>query len=215
MVKPLMTAATLLVLVGCTTAQVASTVPAAGNREANAVQSASRFQHCPKWSGGSGMLKDGDLHDAPDPEGSYITYYKGQGFATAWRVTLRSVDLQGSRPSGFPCSIDLDGFHVGAIEHAPFRTKPNANYTVTFLFSGNNGGPPEVKTMKVEAAGQSEMLQWNDSIGGQGTGKYVIETWSFTARSSLTTLRFISRDPETKNADHGPVVGAVSVTEGT
>jgi Protein of unknown function (DUF642) len=216
MVKRFIASATVLALAGCATAaQLASTMPAAGNRDAYAVQSAPSFQHCPRSPGGSGILKDGDFHDAPDPEGSYLTYYKGQGFATAWRVTRRSVDLQGSRPSGFPCSIDLDGYNVGAIEHAPLRTKPNANYTVTFLFSGNNGGPPEVKTMKVEAAGQSETLQWNDSQGGQGTGKFTIETWSFTAHSPLTTLRFISLDAETKNSDHGPIVGPVSVTEGT
>jgi hypothetical protein len=172
-----------------------------------------RFTHCPTVASGTGILADGDFHEAPDP-GYYQTYYKGQGFAPGWKVTTESIDLYGGTVNKFPggvCSIDLDGQQAGGIEHALFRTTKGAMYTVSFWFSGNDGAGPEIKNMEVEAAGQSETLQWNDANGGPENGDYDSETWSFTAASASTTLRFRSLDA--KNDSHRPVVAAIAVTQ--
>jgi hypothetical protein len=205
----------MALLVGCAANADPQTalLPTQSAARSVSMEGASGFTHCPAWPGGSGILNDGDFHKAPDP-GYFQTYYKGQGFAPGWRVTLRSVDLYGGTVNKFPggaCSVDLDGSQPGAIEHAPIRTIKGANYTVTFLFSGNDGGPPATKTMKVEAAGQSETLQWDDANGGPEHGDYETEAWSFMATTTRTTLRFISQD-QRKHDAHGPVVAAISIT---
>jgi hypothetical protein len=167
---------------------------------------------CPAWPSGTGLLLDGDFHQAPYP-GSYQTYYKGQGFSRDWRVTLRSIDVVGTdfRNPGGICSVDLDGVRVGAIAHSPFPTRPSAGYTVTFLFSGN-AGYPTVKTLHVEAAGQSETLQWDTSNGNDAQhGVFVQQSWNFTALSSKTRLVFTSLDPNGPKSRNGPVIAAVSV----
>jgi hypothetical protein len=115
-------------------------------------------------------------------------------------------------PNGV-CSIDLDGLSVGAIAHAPFLTTPSATYTVGFLFSGNGSCGPNVKTMMVKAAGQSETLTWDlSSQGSANNGNFLQETWSFAATGSRTRVGFISLDQPPSNTC-GPVVAAISVTK--
>jgi hypothetical protein len=180
-------------------------------------QLGSRARHkCAASPSGSGILRDGDFSKDHDP-GSWQTFYKGEGLAQGWTVIRRSSDLYGSQVNRFPngeCSVDLDGFHPGAISSASFPTTPSAAYTVTFLLSGNGGGPPTVKTMQVEAAGQSETLQW-DTSGGQSAenGVYQTETWTFTADSVHARLIFRSLDPNAHIAGWGPVVAQISVAQ--
>jgi hypothetical protein len=222
MVRFLVIMSATALLVGCTEPIVGSnaTMPQAASRSQPNARLASETtspdsQLCPRWPSGSGVLRDGDFHRAPDFGRGYQRYWAGQGFAKGWRVTKRTVDLSGSivwpAPNGV-CKVDLDGDTVGAIEHAPFTTTPSSSYTVTFLFSGNGDGPPTTKTMKVEAAGQSEILTWNTSNGNDAQhGVYSAETWAFSATSARTILRFTSLDP--KNPGYGPVVAAISVTK--
>ena|ERR1700722_1234328 len=176
-------------------------------------------QTCPAWPGGTGILVDGDFSQAVEPE-SYVTYKRGQAFAPDWLVTKHTIDLARDYP-GFQapngvCSVDLDGTPgAGAIVHSKFATKPNVNYTVTFELSGNGGGPPTVKLLLVEAAGQFAAFTWDVSGGHDAShGDYAQEQWTFTASSKTTTLTFISGDKHARTITHGPVVAAIAVTEG-
>jgi len=95
---------------------------------------------CDALSSGTGILKDDDFHEAMYP-GIYETFSKGADFAPGWNVTLRTIDFTGSMfsPPDGVCTVDLDGTPgVGAIRHS-LATSPSANYSVTFLFSGNGG----------------------------------------------------------------------------
>jgi len=159
---------------------------------------------CPASASGSGILEDGDFH-LGTYYNPYKTFQKDERFARGWHVTKRTIDLYGGgwpTPGGL-CSIDLDGDNVGGIEHAPFATVPNAVYAVTFLFSGNSGPyPPIIKTMKVEAAGQSQIFTWNTASDNYAeNGVFQQESWLFTATSSVTRLKFVSLDkPKTSRA---------------
>ncbi len=124
-----------------------------------------------------------------------------------------SIDLYGTgfqTPGGL-CSVDLDGTPgPGGIKSAPFATKANQKYTVSFLFSGNGycDGEPNVKKMTVEANGQHERFTWNVQKQGYAqNGNYLQETWQFLGKAE-TTLVFASNDPP---GDCGPVVAAVTV----
>jgi len=173
-------------------------------------------QKCPRWSGGSGMLHDGDFSEAPYPGSSWITYGRGVKFAPRWTVRRRTIDFVGgyfAPPQGV-CSIDLDGDFalgsIGKIAHEPFDTVEGTRYTVTFLFSGNGFSAPTVKTMVVRAAGQSQIFTWNVSNGNDAqNGDFQTESWTFTALGPKTRLEFASHDPARSCC--GPVIAAIAV----
>jgi hypothetical protein len=175
---------------------------------------------CPSYAGGTGILEDGDFSKAPDP-GSGI---RRAGFpntlAPQWDVTHATVDLYGSTAwNGGPgyCSVDLDGAHRGAIEHATFATVPHQKYSVTFLFSGHGQtgcgrGETLEKVLVVEAAGFAQLFTWNTANGNDAEhGVWAAETWTFEAYAHRTFLHFRSLDH--KHSSCGPVVAAVSVTK--
>jgi hypothetical protein len=174
----------------------------------------------PGVAGETGIPVDGDFSQAVEPP-SYTTYKRGQAFAPDWLVTRHTIDFARDYP-GFQapngaCSIDLDGTPgAGAIVHGKFATKPGVNYTVTFEFSGNGDGPPTVKLILVEAAGQLAAFTWHVSGGRDAShGDYAQEQWTFAASSKPTTLSFISGDKRARKITHGPVVATISVTEST
>jgi hypothetical protein len=228
MVRIVAFVATTALIAGCagTPMSLQSVIPAQQTRPgiAIAVDGADRVgpKLCPKWPGGTGVLRDGDLHDAPEPPpGMSQTFWTGQGFATDWVVTHGSVDLTGNffqLPNGV-CSLDMDGLSPGAVAHRPFKTTRGSTYTVAFVFSANGASgckhAPTIKTLKVMAAGQSETLTWDTSGGYDGNdGDYLQESWNFKATESRTTLHFASLD-EPRTSTCGPVVAAVTVAGAT
>ena len=199
----------LAVAVLCAAAQTQARIVRAPFMHASAAK-----QRCPSWPGGTGILTDGDFHEATYP-GSWIDFTAGERIAPEWLVTVQSADLNGTyfqSPDGI-CAIDLDGYEPGAIMHRPFATIPGAQYTVTFLFSGNGSNLPAVKHLRVEAAGQHLDLRWAIAGGNDAQhGIYTQQTWVFTAITRHTKLRFLSRDRVLPGRQNGPVVAAVSVT---
>jgi Protein of unknown function (DUF642) len=178
--------------------------------------------NCPAAPGGSGILTDGDFSQAPYP-GTHVNYRKGQMLAPDWFVTRHNIDFSGTdfnTPGGL-CMIDLDGTRnggrhsVGAVAHAPIPTTPGAMYTLTFLFSANGCAPgPTIKVMRIQAGHERTDFQWDISNGHDAEhGDYDQESWTFTATDSYTRLSFRSLDPEPSNC--GPVIGALSLIQGT
>jgi hypothetical protein len=175
--------------------------------------------NCPPYSGGSGILSDGDFSQAVQPGPSQngdAVFFKGQIFAPSWIVTKNSIDFVSSTywNMGGVCSVDLDGQGdpnpVGAIRSNGFATRRGKPYSVTFLLSGNGHCPPAIKTMVVSAAGQFMEYTWNISSGNDAQdGQYAQETWHFIANRPVTNLAFRSLDP--KGSGCGAVVAAVAV----
>jgi Protein of unknown function (DUF642) len=145
----------------------APTGSAASRRQLNSAD-------CPAYSGGTGILPDGDFSQGPEPPASDgdSVYFKGQVFAPSWKVTKNSIDFVGSTywDIGGVCSVDLDGQEdsnpVGGIKSAAFPTLKKKSYTVTFLLSGNGHCAPAVKTADVSADGQTpNMANINKNSG--------------------------------------------------
>jgi hypothetical protein len=182
------------------------------------VRMASGSEDCPAVPGGTGILPDGDFSQAIDPEQKGPTYKKGYVFAPDWEVGKSNIDFNGSIAWGGEgldnlCSVDLDGYYkVGGIRTSAFQTKQGASYTLSFTFSGNGGGPPTVKTMKVAIDHQFTTFTWNIS-GGKDVqnNDYATETWKFTGGKEPAILTLISEDP--KKGTYGPVVAGMAITK--
>jgi hypothetical protein len=167
--------------------------------------------NCPKLSGGTGLLSDGDFSQATQPS-SYMGFNKGQSFAPSWRrVTKGAIKLVSStywNVNGL-CSIDLDGGTAGTITHNGVTTTVNSKYTVTFYLSGNGDGGPAIKTLKLSAASVSKTFTWDTSNGNDPRhGKYAKKSWTFTAVKTGTSVKFASLDPP---GTYGPVIAGISV----
>ena len=160
----------------------------------------------------------------------YLTIHAGSSQLTGWTVVSGSVDTVGA--SWFPPyewyqSLDLDGSSPGIIEQS-FSTAPGATYQLTFYYSNNPYGPPLFEeqgmplatipatgTVSVLGAGNTTLLSAglvHSTSTLNSYMDYTLFTDTFTANSSLTTLRFASTDPGTSNG--GIVLDAVMVTGG-
>lgn len=168
--------------------------------------------NCPKLSGGTGILTDGDFSQATQP-GSTLGFSKGQSFAPGWHVTKNTIDFVSStywNMNGL-CSVDINGGNNGAFAHKGLATTAGAKYTVTFFLSGNGDGGPAVKHVKVSAAGQSTTFTWDTSGGNDPRhGKFAKKTWSFTAAKTTTPLNFTSLDA---GSAYGAVIAGVSAKQ--
>ncbi|MGC9993506.1 MAG: choice-of-anchor tandem repeat GloVer-containing protein [Candidatus Cybelea sp.] len=146
------------------------------------VRMASGSGNCPALPGGTGILPDGDLSQAADPPNLGYDDKKGIVFAPDWEVSKRTIDFMGTTSwdgdgvDGY-CSVDLDGWHAGAITSAAFSTTTGASYTLSFVFSGNDGSPPTIKTMKVSIDHQFTTYTWDTS------GGYSIENGDYTTEN--------------------------------
>jgi hypothetical protein len=216
---PLLTSVVVAALCGCGPQMLGNAAPngaaAPAQRHRLPVSSSG---DCPANTSGTGILPDGDFSQAPDLGDAFIEPKKGYVFAPSWEVAKRNIDFNGSTfwdVGGF-CSVDLDGNNAGGIVTSAFATQRGANYTVTFLLSGNGGegkgNPPVVKTMKIEAANQFTVFTWDTANDNDAEhGKYAAQTWQFKAKSSLTSLRFTSLDH--KSSSRGAIVAAIAITE--
>lgn len=171
--------------------------------------------NCPAYSGGSGILVDGDFSLASDPGDKYIAYTKGQTFAPEWVMAgAHNLNFVGSTYWNVDslCSANLDGaLGTGAAIHQGFVTVRNTVYTVTFLLSGDGSCAPTTKTVVVKAENQSKTFTWNTASGNDAQdGNYTAETWSFTANALMAHLEFKSLDP--KHSQCGAVIAGVGVT---
>jgi hypothetical protein len=202
----------LLFLAGCMGAPPMTPSPF-GATSAAAMRPLSGSAHCPRYRNGTGILADGDFHEATNAGGTYFTFSKGQKLAPDWTVTLLNIDLAGTTFWNLDhlCSVDLDGESaVGGIAHRPFPTRKGAAYKLTFLLSGNDYCGPNVKKMRVSVGNQNVVFKWNDSNGHSvENGKFAQRYLNFKAVGSTSTLKFTSLD--TAGSGCGPVIGAIAV----
>jgi hypothetical protein len=171
--------------------------------------------HCPQYAKGSGLLSDGDFHQAKNPGAYYLTFSKGQSLAPFWKVTKLNINFVGTMFWNFDglCSVDLDGQSaVGGVAYHSFATKKGAFYTVSFLMSGNSYCAATVKKMKAVAGNKSVLFKW-DTAGGHSVQYGVVARrhFEFIAAASTTGLVFDSLDQAGSGC--GPVIGAVAVTK--
>jgi choice-of-anchor C domain-containing protein len=128
-----------------------------------------------------------------------------------WTVDAGSVDWIGTYwpARDGSMSIDMSGTGAGTISQT-FVTTIGNTYTVSFYLSGNPAGPPAVKTLDVSATGGTAGSYTFDTTGNDLTSmNWTLETYSFLATSTSTTLSFVS----TTAGAYGPALDNVVVTE--
>ena len=106
-------------------------------------------------------------------------------------------------------SVDLNGSSTGSIFQT-FDTTPGQHYQVLFDLAGNTDGPPNLKTLNVQATGNPLQGYSFDDTGFNHTNMgWQTFIYDFTATGTSTTLTFTSTTP---NNFFGPALDNVRVS---
>jgi len=155
------------------------------------------------------------------PNASYqANVAAGSTFITGWTVTRGSIDYSpGWQAADGIATLDLDGSPGGPANNSggvsqTFATVSNQQYQVTFAMSlnpdGNTNNQISVRTMYVQAAGQSNSFTYTQLPNNSDANmNWANKIWTFTANSASTTLEFYSLDPN--NTYYGPTLDNVNV----
>jgi choice-of-anchor C domain-containing protein len=141
---------------------------------------------------GANLLVNGSFETGPAP-GALVPLASGSTGVTGWVVTRAGVDYAGTAwtaAQGFR-SVALNGPDAGGIAQT-FETLPHASYTVRFYLAGDPETLPDIKTMRVSAAGQT--ADFTADITGMWAWDpgWNPNVWSFQAVSTSTTIEFYS-----------------------
>lgn len=147
-------------------------------------------------TGGSNLIVNGSFELGTSiPSGqSYRTLSGGSTAITGWTVSGTSIDYIGpgwSVSDGIR-AVDLDGaFSIGGIQQS-FSTVPGKTYLVSFDLSGNPGGSPPIKQVRV--AVDTYVQTYSFATQGQipSTLIWLPISFSFTASTTNSILSFIS-----------------------
>ena len=154
---------------------------------------------------GRPLLVNGSFEQGPKV-GDYLTLKKGSTAMKGWTVTRSTIDIIGSHfaSSDGVRHVDLDGSTGYGGNKQTFATTPGQSYSVTFDLAGNREGPPAIKQMAVEVAGQSFAFSHPANLA------WTHESLIFTARAAATTIELHSTDTEGHVC--GPLVDNVAVS---
>lgn len=140
------------------------------------------------------LITNGDFESGPRIGPDHGRIEPGSREITGWTVIRGSVDYVGSAwisPDGIRC-LDLEGNAAFGGVSQTIPTTPGQVYTVTFDLAGNVDGDPQVKRMRVLAAGQSTE-RWFDTTGRSHDNLgWQTHTWQFLATGDTTDIEFIS-----------------------
>lgn len=159
------------------------------------------------------LLTNGSFEVGPAIPGgsSFLTLSGGSTAITGWSVTGSTIDYVGP---GWDVSdgvrmIDLDGaFSTGGIEQT-ITTIPGETYVVSFDLSGNPGGAPQVKQVRVSVDGFQQ--EFSHDTTGQTPSNLNWQTprFNFTASGTSATLSFESLSPA--GGSFGALIDKVNV----
>lgn len=160
------------------------------------------------------LLVNGSFETGPSP-GALMPLATGSAAITGWVATRAGIDYAGTAwtaAEGFR-SVALNGPGPGGIAQT-FATLPHALYTVRFYLAGDPETLPNIKTMRVTAAGQS--AQFTADITGMWAWDpgWNPNMFTFQAASTSTTLEFYSDMAGTTGATLDSVTVALTSTAG-
>ena len=160
------------------------------------------------------LLVNGSFETGPAP-GALLAVGGGSTDIAGWAVTRAGIDYAGTAWTAAQGarSIALNGPAAGGIAQT-FETLPHALYTVRFYLAGDPETLPNVKTMRVSAAGQS--ADFTADITGMWAWDpgWNPNVWTFQAASTSTTLEFYSTMSGTTGATLDSVTVALTSTAG-
>jgi choice-of-anchor C domain-containing protein len=140
----------------------------------------------------------------------FNTFAAGNTCITDWSILNGNIDYisflwpaaEGTH------SLDMNGDSGPSAVQQTFDTIAGLQYLVSFSLAGNTGAPPSLKSLDVDAAGQSRNYTF-DSTGFNNTVMgWAAQTFTFTANSTSTALTFTST---TGGCCAGPALDNVSV----
>lgn len=141
------------------------------------------------------LLVNGSFESGPSP-GALLPLVPSSIAVSGWEVTRAGVDYAGTAWTAAhgARSIALNGPAAGGIQQT-FATLPNAIYTVRFYLAGDPETLPDIKTMRVAAAGASAAFTADITGMWAWDPGWNPNVWSFRATSTSTTLEFYSDMP--------------------
>lgn len=155
-------------------------------------------------------FSNGSFELSPLDPGGFTQLNAGNNSITGWTVRAASVDYIGTfwPAADGARSIDLSGSAAGGVEQT-FDTVPGMTYLVTFRLSGNPGCGAMVKGLDVGATGNATLhYTFDASVHSTSDGTWTLESYTFVAAGSSTTLFFQS----TEASACGPALDDVRVT---
>jgi choice-of-anchor C domain-containing protein len=139
----------------------------------------------------------------------YLPMPAGSTGLAGWTISQGSVDLECDvfvNVEGDQ-AVELNGSEPGAIRQR-LSTPSGGEYLVSFSMSGNPLCGPTVKTLIVQAAGQSAEFSFDNTGTSLEDMGWVVQTWQFAASQSQTTIEFRTLDP----GACGAIIDDLSVT---
>lgn len=162
------------------------------------------------------VIVNGDFETGPNPGSNYVTIGTGGLIGDVnggWTVTGGNVDYIGGywQPQGGSRSVDLNGNNAAGTIQQAIDTVIGQAYAVTFWLAGNPDNGPQIKTVKVTAAGDDADDE-NFTFDIFGVSREAMgwqqKTFIFSATSSSTLLSFASQN----EGSWGPALDSVSIS---
>lgn len=156
------------------------------------------FAACAAASGvnaGVNLIVNGSFEESGlNPGSAWIPMGGGNTAITGWTTVGAGIDYMGTilAASDGTRSVDLNNVSAGGGIEQSFATVAGWIYTVEFDLSANMYGGPTPKVMRVGAAGQSELFEFDYVAAGSTAANPAWEriTWTFIGDGSSATLRF-------------------------
>lgn len=157
------------------------------------------------------LLVNGSFESWPGRVPPYVTLNGGSTALPGWTVTGTSVDLVGSawQQGDATYSVDLDGSPGPGGLTQTFATTPGQWYSVSFLLAGNPQCGTAVKSIRIDAAGQSQVFSFSTAGHDFSSMGWDPRSWCFLANGRSTTLAITSLTDGSTNC--GPALDAVAV----
>jgi len=157
---------------------------------------------------GAASIPNGSFESGPQTQDIYLEIPAGDPSITGWTVGGAGIDYKATYwlASDGNRSIDLNQSNSGSIQ-TTLTTTPGTLYTIRFDMAGNVYGPPATKTMRVTATPGGLPRNYSFDTTGKSSSSmgWTTESYSFTASSNVTVLKFTS----TTLGAHGPAIDNV------
>lgn len=140
------------------------------------------------------LLTNGSFEQWRTTVPTFVTLPGGSTAMAGWTVTGTTVDLVGGgwQQADGALSLDLDGSPGPGGVQQTFPTTPGAWYSVEFFMAGNPQCGASVKSMRVDAAGESRTFTFDVTGHTFESMGWELRTWRFQAIATSTTIAFTS-----------------------
>jgi choice-of-anchor C domain-containing protein len=161
-------------------------------------------------SANADLITNGSFETGPVlPEWGDMYLAAGDTRLTGWTIGGTDVELANNVAwvtSDGVQTVGVNGSGTGTLSQS-FASVSGTQYTVSFSLSGEPFTTPDIKHLRVEAAGQHQDFTFDVTAAWHWDMKWETKTWAFTANATTTTLTFTSLDA----GDGGAVIDKVTV----